>query len=509
MKIESLNLTIPATPRMSMLILTISVLASHPVQAATSYISGALGNFDAANFEGQDAHGFEVQLEGIQPADMSAPWTGNKYGQPNVVPYATGVYVRYQSNYDVLNGLFPATTITKTPGINFTGTCYQWSPTYLSAGCDHFGIHLNYTSVAKSTAVTYRWLLEDSANPGQLIGSANSVTVPTPNYYFQPPPINQPTAPPVLVAEIQLPPPPPPPEPVPVPQYGDATWMKVFKTELNREVTLGELVATNSDGTQNPIVPQDTTQIETNWVLMQPSPPPDGKHRQRGRHVNQGSPNSGSRAVIRRYETYAYTGVYDPLTHEVICGGDGSCNAPLDGEMGDLLVAQMAAANIAVPSLTVSTSGNGSVASGDKTINCGRVCTSTYDVGTVVTLTASPASGSVFGGWQGACQGLGLTCNVTVTNQQNASATFLPQFSVSAATSNPGTVIATPAGNDRAINCGKDCSAKFTSGTVIVFTATPPTGKQFLGWSGDCAGSGNVCALTVNKNLSVKASFSK
>src|SRR3954447_24342296 len=70
--------------------------------AQSAYIVGGLGNFDAANFEGQDANGFEVQIEGIQPGDLLPSWTGNKYGNPVVVPYATGVYVRYQSAYDAV-----------------------------------------------------------------------------------------------------------------------------------------------------------------------------------------------------------------------------------------------------------------------------------------------------------------------------------------------------------------------------------------------------------------------
>lgn len=477
-----------------------SPLAAH---AVTAYIVGALGNFDAANFEGQDANGFEIQLEGIQSGDLLPSWTGNKFGNPAVVPYATGVYVRYQSAYDPAALRFVSATVPKLPGSSFAGTCYMGSLAYWQAGCDHFGVHLNYTAMGKATAVTYRWLLADPANPGQLAGSPNTVTVPTPNYYFLPPPVDQPTAPPVLVAEIQLPPPPPPPEPEPVPQYGDATWMKVYKTELDREVALDELTS------DNPIVPQDATQIETNWVLLQPSPPPDGKHRQRGKQVNQGSPNSGSRAVIRRYETYAYTGAYDPLTHEVVCGGDGSCNFPLDGELGDMLTAQMTAANVAVPSLTVTTSGKGSVASSDKIINCGKTCTSTYALGTDVTLTASPASGSAFGGWQGACQGSGLSCTVTVDDQLAVAATFKTLYTVSVGRSNPGTVIATPNGSDRALNCGSTCSAKFAEGTAVTLTATPPAGKQFLGWSGACVGTGQVCVLNVNKDLSVQASFSK
>src|SRR5439155_19435972 len=118
------------------------------------------------------------------------------------------------------------------------------------------------------------------------------------------------------------------------------------------QVLLSELTS------DNPIVPQNPTQIETEWVLLQPPPPPapGDNRRRRNRQTNQGGVTAGTRSVLRRYETYAYTGAYDPLTHEVICG-DGTCSAPLAGELGDMLVAQMAAANVAVPSLTVTDHG--------------------------------------------------------------------------------------------------------------------------------------------------------
>lgn len=60
-----------------------------------------------------------------------------------------------------------------------------------------------------------------------------------------------------------------------------------------------------------------------------------------------------------------------------------------------------------------------------------------------------------------------------------ATAIFIPQFTLSVGRSNPGTVTATPAGNDRVLNCGSYCSAKFTLGTTITLTATPPDGKTF------------------------------
>jgi Divergent InlB B-repeat domain len=475
-------------------------MAAHSQQA----IVGGLTNFDAVNYEGKDAYGFEIQIEGLKPADLGFAWNGNKFGTPEVVPYATGVYVRYKSPWDPLTQQFTAKTVPKTPGVGFAGTCYMGTTAYFTAGCDHFGPRpLVYTGY---TVVAYRWMFPDPANPGQLVASANNLFVPTPVYTFVPAAVVG--NPPVLVAEIDLP-------PAPAAQYGDATWMKVYKTELGRPVTLDELVDTNA------VVPQNLAQVETDWKLMQPSPP--GSRKQRGRHVNQGSPNAGSRAVIRRYETYAYTGAYDPITHEAVCGGDATCNAPQPGELGDMLVAQMAAANIAVPSITVSKVGSGNVASADKAISCGSKCAANYAQGTAVILTAAPASNNAFSGWTGACTGAASSCTVAVNDALNVTATFVPaitgggggggggttQFSVSIGRSNVGTVTATPSGNDRGLNCGSACSAKFNAGTAITLQATPPVGLTFLGWGGACAGLAPTCNLVVNTNLSVQANFSK
>jgi len=468
---------------------------------SSSSVVGGLGNFDAANNEGKEAHGFEVQLEGIQVKDLYPSWCGNKYGCPVIVPYATGVYVRYVSPYDSASGTFTATTVPKTPNSPFAGTCYGTAPNN-QAGCDHFGVHLG---AINATATSYRWMFADPANPGQLIASPNNIFVPTPIYSWAPPPTVG--APPVLVVEIQLPDP-------PAPQFGNATWMKVLKNELNREVFLDELVDTN------PVV--TAAVVETEWTLMQQSPPSNGNRRRRNRQVNSGGVNGNTHSVIRRYETYAYTGTYDPLTHEVTCGGDGTCNVPQPGELGDLLVAQMAAANVAIPSMTVTIAGGGNVSSADKLISCGSKCSAAYAVGTVVTLTAAPSSKSVFSAWTGACTGNTLTCTVTITDALTTTATFVAapasggggggggggsttQFTLSIGRSNVGTVTSDLPG----INCGSTCSAKFNAGTVVTLTATPPAGKTFVNWSGGCSGTSNVCTLPVNSDVSVQAVFSK
>jgi Domain of unknown function DUF11/Divergent InlB B-repeat domain len=74
--------------------------------------------------------------------------------------------------------------------------------------------------------------------------------------------------------------------------------------------------------------------------------------------------------------------------------------------------------------LTVQVNGKGSVTSSPPGLNnCTARCTATYNSGTQVTLTATPASG--FMGWSGGgCQGTG-TCVVTLTTADiTVTATF-------------------------------------------------------------------------------------
>jgi hypothetical protein len=68
-------------------------------------------------------------------------------------------------------------------------------------------------------------------------------------------------------------------------------------------------------------------------------------------------------------------------------------------------------------------SGVGSVSSSPSGIDCGGDCSQRYGKGTTVVLTASPASGSVFSGWSGACSGMG-SCVVTMNGDQSVIAMF-------------------------------------------------------------------------------------
>ena len=58
----------------------------------------------------------------------------------------------------------------------------------------------------------------------------------------------------------------------------------------------------------------------------------------------------------------------------------------LAAQMQTQIVAQMAAANVGVPSITIAKSGNGNIASADRVISCGNKCSAAYSAGTLVSL---------------------------------------------------------------------------------------------------------------------------
>ena len=89
----------------------------------------------------------------------------------------------------------------------------------------------------------------------------------------------------------------------------------------------------------------------------------------------------------------------------------------------------------ALPRLTITKSGSGTVTTKPAGLSCGKDCKQ-FDVGTAVILTAKPARKNTFGGWSGeGCSGTG-TCQVTISVDTNVTATF-----VSASTASKGVAV--------------------------------------------------------------------
>jgi uncharacterized repeat protein (TIGR02543 family) len=460
--------------------------------AQTVTLFGALANFDVLNDTGHDANGFEIELDGITAQQVLFEFNWTRYGSSQIIPIQGGVIVRWQSPWDPVSQRF--TIATTTPAV-FAPTLGHSCVGTAIVGCDHYGVSLAYYSVPP-TSTKYYWLVPDPNNLGGLMRFGGApIQIPQPVVTVIPP--AQIGNPPQVAFQIQADPPPAPEIPKPVPQYGEAKWVKVYKTEVDREVGLDELV------NDNPVVPQDPGKVETGWKLLQFNPHTNGNS---GVLRNQGPVGFGSRAVLRRYEFYKFSGAYDPLDHSAQCA-DGTCSAPSDGEVGDFIGDQNAAVNVGVPSVIVTKNGNGSITGASGKINCGGSCSTTTNLGDVVTLTETSASNAVFTGWGGACAGTQPTCTIAVNDQMNVTANFTTIFNLSIGRGGSGTVTATPAGVDRAINCGSTCSAKFPQGTTITLTAIPAPGLSFVSWTNGCVSSTPTCTLIIGKDTSAQANF--
>ena len=156
--------------------------------------------------------------------------------------------------------------------------------------------------------------------------------------------------------------------------------------------------------------------------------------------------------------------------------------------------------------VTKAGTGTGTVTSAPTGIDCGATCSANFDSGTQVTLTATPATGSTFTGWDAPCSGTG-TCVLVASKAISVNANFALSttnfaLTVVKAGSGTGTVSSAPAG----INCGATCSANFASGTQVTLTATPATGSTFSGWGAPCSGTG-TCVVTLTAATSVSATF--
>ena len=182
------------------------------------------------------------------------------------------------------------------------------------------------------------------------------------------------------------------------------------------------------------------------------------------------------------------------------CSGSGSCQVSMTQDR------QVTATFSPTYTLTVTTNGSGSVTSTDGFINCPGACSHSYLVNTQVQLNANPAQGWGFSAWSGAgCSGSNPTCFVTMTGNQNVSATFTQSsYTLTVSPSGQGSIFS----SDGFINCPGSCSHTYLSFTQVTLNAAPAHGWNFAGWSGACSGVGS-CQLTMLGNYGVSAYFTQ
>jgi len=388
---------------------SLALFAAPRFAQAQPTIVGFLTNFDVPNdvkdSQGspRETEGFEIQIEGIQTADVSyafgeaGPLTGPpalcyiRYCRPQIIQYSTGVYVRwtvagwdssthqFTSNFNI-----PGMALTSggTPpiasGVFFAGhQCWSLGlgAKYPQGGCEHFGVSLS----RGPGATTYRWIVGDP-NTGTLTYADGT---PLPSAQSLPPSASVQSVP-VLAPVAQVPagganagqvqaiiqaPAPAPQPPAALPhRYGIAQWVKVYKKEVPREADLDELVGGHPNEQVPGVLGADrdpNAAAETEWKLLQL----DIKNPDKGSSqlVSHGSTGSNSHSVVRRYEFYKYAGPIVPPGGTSGGGKNGGqvlstddqeasqcprdpitneCTEPGPGELGDFIGAQNAAQNL-------------------------------------------------------------------------------------------------------------------------------------------------------------------
>lgn len=188
-----------------------------------------------------------------------------------------------------------------------------------------------------------------------------------------------------------------------------------------------------------------------------------------------------------------------------------------------------------------SSSASGAVASNRGGISCSiagatggadatGACRRSYEAGTVVSVTATPASGGVLkldAEWGKTCAPNvedRRVCQVTMDRDRTVAPTFVPAsasftLTVSGGAGGNGTVFSIPAGIACTIVDGQvtggNCTAGFPRGAKVKLTARTAAERRLKAWAGggcEVAGDGTgkssgQCTTTVDRNVGVVVSF--
>jgi hypothetical protein len=200
------------------------------------------------------------------------------------------------------------------------------------------------------------------------------------------------------------------------------------------------------------------------------------------------------------------------------CSGSGACELTMNeaatvGAVFSVITPPNPVTSVPLTVSKVAGTGSGQVTTTPAGLNCDDSCsmtTATFKLSAKVILKATPAAGSVFAEWSGACTGSGV-CEVTMSEAKEVEAKFnaisKKALTVEKAGGGTGSVKSKPAGTDCGITCPSTV-ALYTDPTQVVLTATPGKGSEVVGWTGcDVVNSENQCVVTMSQDRAVVAIF--
>jgi hypothetical protein len=317
---------------------------------AHAQVIGSYDNFDVFNDTGKEAEGFEIDVEDVDPSQLTREFPSNftqpwliRYGLPNVTAYdwtaATpdsahaydaghkGVLITWAATLRGGVWVAPQGAAAGAPGVAGNGTPFNPTPTatmgescwwwglgaqYPQAGCEHFGI--SFAGGVSPGKITYHWKSPDATNT-VLVNSTLEATIPaTPILVVVPP--AAPAAPPVVQAVARAPADfggnPEAPQAL-EPQFGDAYWLQTTTLYGNARAVLEQLQVRNLRAVKG-------TKTVT-WKLLQRPPGVGAKAGAVEREASEQDafPNAKVVQVTKQYQYYKFSGAYDSETHEALC----------------------------------------------------------------------------------------------------------------------------------------------------------------------------------------------
>ena len=155
--------------------------------------------------------------------------------------------------------------------------------------------------------------------------------------------------------------------------------------------------------------------------------------------------------------------------------------------------------------LALAITGPGSVSADVPGLQCAHACTTTWNAGTELGLTATPARGAKLVRWSDGCSGA-AGCEVVVGQAPRVSALFAPStYRLVVSVKGQGSVGSSQGG----LACPPRCSRPVPSYQTVRLTPRPAKGWRFRSWSGACRGTTPVCRVAMTANTTARALFAR